>query len=458
MKKSLKQLRHLLDSKQVSAVELTQECLKRINDNPNSNAYITVTEDEALSNAKAAQEIIDSGEAKPLTGIPAAVKDNICTSGIKTTCGSKMLEEFTPFYDARVITQLKKQNYVLLGKTNMDEFAMGNSNRTSYFGSVPNPHDGERVAGGSSGGSASAVVSGACAYALGTDTRGSIRQPAAHCGITGLKPTYDLISRQGVAAFSGSLDTVGFLTNSAEDCAFLISALAYVCGTMWDALSDMKGIKIAVVKEFFPDDLDSSVKQAVMNTVTELEKAGAVVVETSVPTLEYAAAASFVISSAEGVTAMSRYDGVKYGLRGEGYTYDEQIRDSRTRGFGMEVKRRLMLGNYTLIGENYNEFFRKSLAIKQQLCREFDEVLDNADVIISPTTASTAFKTDEVINPAKLYSSAMYSVPANMTGLPCVSSPCNKAGMPVGVSVTGRKFDELRILQIADYIEKAVSV
>jgi len=456
-KKSLKQLREMLDTKQISAVELTQEYLKNVKANESLNAFITLTEEEAVRNAKAAQAVIDSGEAKALTGIPAAVKDNICTADIKTTCGSKMLESFTPFYDAEVIAQLKSQNYVLIGKTNMDEFAMGNSNRTSVFGAVKNPRDNERVPGGSSGGSAAAVAADMCAFALGTDTRGSIRHPASFCGIAGLKPTYDLLSRHGIAAFSGSLDVVGPFAKSAEDCGVIMNSLTDK-GEDYTALinQDVSGLKIAIPAELFNDDISDEMKTAVMDTAKRLEAAGAVLINVSIPEINYSTSASLIIGAAECVTAMARFDGIKYGLKGNGATYDERIRDSRTQGFGMEVKRRIMLGNYVLSGDNMSTYFRKSLAIKQQLTLKFNELFTKVDAVISPSANSTAFKLDEIIDPAKLYSYALLAAPANMTGLPCVNVPCGKTNsLPAGISITGKKYGEARILQIADYIERS---
>ncbi|MCL2071012.1 MAG: Asp-tRNA(Asn)/Glu-tRNA(Gln) amidotransferase subunit GatA [Oscillospiraceae bacterium] len=454
---SLKQLRKSLDDKQISTRELALLYLERIKNN-SDNAYISVTEEEALNNADFAQKIIDSGESSALTGIPCSIKDNICVAGIKTTCGSKMLEEFVPFYDAELIRTLKSQGYVLTGKTNMDEFAMGNSNRTSAFGNVSNPHDSKRVSGGSSGGSAAAVAAELCAYSIGTDTGGSIRQPAAHCGITGLKSTYGRISRQGVTAFAGSFDTVGALAKSAEDCAVVMESL---CNneSFGDKLGcDIKGVKIALIKELFTEAVEVNVKSAVMDTVELLRSRGAEIIEVSIPVLQYAAPAYFALASAEGVSALSRFDGVRYGLKGNGAVYDEQLRDSRTRGFGEEVKRRIMLGNFVLSGDNMDNYFRKALAVKQQIIREYDEIFTKADAVVSPTSMRTAFSLDEPSDFVKIYSSTLYTVPANLAGLPSVSTPCGKdkaTNLPIGVSITGKRFDESTILQIADFLEKA---
>jgi len=461
---TIKQLRKALDDRQISVRELTLEYLKRsLESQAQHNAYTSITEEAALKDADFAQKIIDEGNSTALTGIPCAVKDNICTAEIKTTCGSRMLESFTPFYDAEVVKNLKAQGSVLVGKANMDEFAMGNSNRTSAFGNVPNPYDTERVAGGSSGGGAAAVALDLCVYSIGTDTGGSIRQPAAHCGVTGLKPTYGRISRLGVAAFSGSFDTVGPLAKSAEDCGTIMNALCTnASGDEFTAKigRDIKGVKIALVKQLLTDSVEPNVKDAVMSAAQFLQSQGAEVFEVSMPVLPYAAPAYFALSCAEAVSALSRFDGVKYGLKGEGSTYDEQLRDSRTRGFGDEVKRRIMLGNFVLSGDNMDSYFRKALAIKQQLVREFDEVFAKADVVISPTSMRTAFRIDEPSDYVKIYSSTLYTVPMNLAGLPCVSTPCNistnfnKENMPIGLSITGKKFDEATILQVADCIDR----
>jgi len=461
MEYSLKQLRKLLDDKKIGARELTEKYLKRAK-SYRGNAFISITEEEAFANAETAQKIINSGKSEALTGIPCSIKDNISITDIKTTCGSKMLEKFTPFYDAELIKILKSQGYVLIGKTNLDEFAMGNSNRTSNFGNVANPYDAERVAGGSSGGSAVAVAADLCAYSIGTDTGGSVRQPSAHCGITGLKPTYGRISRYGVTAFSGSFDTVGPMAKSAEDCAIVLGAL---CGNIDENFDckigqSVKGLKIALVKELFTESVNKNVRNAVIAAVDFLKSQGAEVVEVSMPVLGLAAPAYFAISSAEAASALARFDGVKYGLQGDGTTYDEQLRDSRTRGFGDEVKRRVLLGNFVLSGENIDTYFRKALSVKQRVKADFDELFRKADVVISPTSMRTAFDISEPSDFVKIYSSTLYTVPANLAGLPSISTPCNistkysRENMPIGMSIMGRKFDEATILQVADCVER----
>ena len=458
---TLKQLRKALDDKKIGARELALQYLERAEKDTN-NVYISITREEALENADIAQKIIDSGQATILTGIPCSVKDNICVagaSGIRATCGSRMLENFVPFYDAEVIRALKAQGYVLLGKANMDEFAMGNSNRTSAFGKVYNPCNADCVPGGSSGGGAAAVAADLCVYSIGTDTGGSIRQPAAHCGVVGFKPTYGRISRVGVVEFAGSFDTVGPIAKTVEDCALIADALcpdksgSFGAGLEGEACN-IKGAKIALVKELFTDSVEANVKTAIVETVELLKGLGAEVIEASMPSLQYAAPAYFALSAAEGVSALSRFDGVKYGLKGNGASYDEQLRDSRTRGFGDEVKRRIMLGNFVLSGENMEDYFRKALAVKQQIMCEYDEVFSKADVVVSPTSMRTAFAIDEPSDYVKIYSSTLYTVPANLAGLPSVSVPCNTTGMPVGLSITGRKFDEAGVLKIAGCVER----
>ncbi|MDR0223183.1 MAG: Asp-tRNA(Asn)/Glu-tRNA(Gln) amidotransferase subunit GatA [Oscillospiraceae bacterium] len=461
IKLTLKQLRAALDKRLIGAGELTREYLNRAKTlNPELNAFISVTEEEALANAETAQKIINSGESRALTGIPAAIKDNICTDGIKTTCGSKMLENFTPSRDAEVVKLLKEQGYALIGKTNLDEFAMGKSNETSAFGAVRNPIAPERVPGGSSGGSAAAVASSCCAFALGTDTGASIRQPASFCGITGLKPTYGRISRTGITEFSKSFDVVGPLAKRAEDCGVVVDALLGGSRGSCSAKigKGVSGLTVATPKELFSDDVNGEIREAVLNAAKALEKNGVKLTEVSIPSLSYVVAAFLIISCAEAVSALSRFDGEEYGLRGSGGARDERIRDSRTRGFGDEVKRRLMLGGIML--SDGGVYFQKALAVKRRLIREFNGVFEKADAIVSPTFPRTAFKIGEKIDLMKNYSSSMYTAFANITGLPCVSVPCgkDKDGLPIGMSITGREFDEARILQIADFLERETGV
>lgn len=469
-KQTLGSLREMLDTKQISVAELCKEYLDSIKaKNPDVLGYITVTEDEALKNAEKAQEVIDKGEAKALTGIPLAVKDNICTDGIRTTCASKMLENFVPPYDANVIEKLKAEDYVLLGKTSMDEFAMGGSTQTSAFAKAKNPFDLTRVPGGSSGGSAAVVSAGIAPAALGSDTGGSIRQPASFCGVTGLKPTYGRVSRYGLVAFASSLDQIGPIANNAVDCGTILNV---ICGKdSRDATSankpaedfnakvgkDIKGMKIALPKEFFADSTDDDVKSAVLAAAKKYEEMGATLVDCSMKSLKYAVAAYYLVASAEAASNLSRFDGIKYGLRGEGRTFDEMIRDSRTRGFGDEVKRRILLGNYALSSGYYDAYYLKALALKQQIIKEYNEIFENADVILTPTAPTVAYKIgQQETDPVKMYLADICTVTVNIASLPAISVPCgyNADGMPIGMSLVGRKWDEATLIQVADAFEK----
>lgn len=469
-KQTLGSLREMLDTKQISAVELCKEYSDSIKaKNPDVLGYITVTDDEALKNAEKAQEIIDKGEAKALTGIPLAIKDNICTDGIRTTCASKMLENFVPPYDANVIEKLKAENYVLLGKTSMDEFAMGGSTQTSAFAKTRNPFDLTRVPGGSSGGSAAVVSAGIAPAALGSDTGGSIRQPASFCGVTGLKPTYGRVSRYGLVAFASSLDQIGPIANNAVDCGTILNV---ICGKdSRDATSankpaedfnakvgkDIRGMKIALPKEFFADSTDDEVKSAVLAAAKKYEEMGATLVDCSMKSLKYAVSAYYLVASAEAASNLSRFDGIKYGLRGQGRTFDEMIRDSRTRGFGDEVKRRILLGNYALSSGYYDAYYLKALALKQQIIKEYNEIFENADVILTPTAPTVAYKIGEQeTDPVKMYLADICTVTVNIASLPAISVPCgyNADGMPIGMSLVGRKWDEATLIQTADAFEK----
>lgn len=463
-------LRRMLDAKEISAAELCGEYFKNIEKIDGSLlSYITVTKDAAMKAAEAAQKQIDEGKATALTGIPLAIKDNICTQGVRTTCSSRMLHNFVPPYNATVIERLNQQGYVLLGKTSMDEFAMGGSNQTSAFAKTRNPYDIERVPGGSSGGSAAAVSASLAPAALGSDTGGSIRQPASFCGVTGIKPTYGRVSRYGLVAFASSLDQIGPIANGAYDCAAILNA---ICGSdPHDATSarvsvpdftekleqPISGMKIAMPKEFFSDDIDEEVRQAVLNAAKALEKQGAVLVDCSMPSLKYAIPAYYLIACAEAASNLSRFDGIKYGYRGEGATFDELIRDSRTNGFGEEVKRRILLGNYALSSGYYDAYYKKALALKQEIIKEYNQMLDVADVILTPTAPTTAYKIGaQDHDPVKMYLADICTVTVNIAGLPAASTTCgyDKDGMPIGMSIVGRHFDEQTVLQVANAHER----
>lgn len=463
-------LRKMLDSKEISATELADKYISEIEKNDNKiNAFITVTRDNAKKAAEEAQKRIDSGNASILTGIPVAVKDNMCTDGIKTTCSSKMLENFIPPYNATVIERLNAENAVLIGKTSMDEFAMGGSNQTSAFAKTKNPFNTECVPGGSSGGSAAAVSASFAPVALGSDTGGSIRQPASFCGVTGIKPTYGRVSRYGLVAFASSLDQIGPIAKNARDCGYILNAISGF--DAHDATSknvpvpdfneklgvSVKGMKIALPKEFYGEAIDSEVKTAVINAAKEYEKQGAILIDCQMPSLKYAVPAYYLIACAEAASNLSRFDGIKYGLRGEGRNYEEMIRDSRSKGFGDEVKRRILLGNYALSSGYFDAYYRKACALKQQIISEYNAIFDKADVILTPTAPAVAYKIGAQDNdPVKMYTADICTVTVNIAGLPAINTTCgyNNDNMPIGFSLIGKKFDEATLLQAADAFEQ----
>lgn len=472
-KTTLKMLREMLDSKAVSVKELYGECYKGIDKGEEGiGAFISLTPEQAEKDAERAQKRIDEGKADFLTGIPLAIKDNICTDGIRTTCASKMLEDFVPPYDATVIEKLKGQDYVLIGKTNMDEFAMGGATQTSYFKRTHNPKNTDCVPGGSSGGSAAAVSAGFVPAALGSDTGGSIRQPASFCGVTGIKPTYGRVSRYGLVAFGSSLDQIGPIANTAADCGEILNVISG--HDVKDATSarlpsedfnaklgqSVKGIKIALPKEFYGEAVDGEVKDAVMSAAKVLEEQGAVLVDCEMPSLKYGIPAYYLIACAEAASNLSRYDGIKYGLRGQGKNYREMILDSRNRGFGDEVKRRILLGNYALSSGYFDAYYRKACALRQRIIAEYNAIFDKADVVLTPTAPSVAYKIgSNDTDPVKMYTADILTVPVNIAGLPGISVNCGSSGegLPIGMSIVGKKFDEGTLLQLADAFEREYS-
>lgn len=472
-KTTLKALRNMLDTKAVSVKELYEECYSCIDKSEDKiGAFISLTRESAEESAQIAQKRIDEGKADFLTGIPLAIKDNICTDGIKTTCASKMLEDFVPPYDATVIEKLKAQDYVLIGKTNMDEFAMGGATQTSYFKRTHNPKNTDCVPGGSSGGSAAAVSAGFVPAALGSDTGGSIRQPASFCGVTGIKPTYGRVSRYGLVAFGSSLDQIGPIANTAADCGEILNVISG--HDVMDATSarlpsenfnaklgqSIKDIKIALPKEFYGEAVEDEVKEAVIKAAKELEKQGAVLVDCEMPSLKYGVPAYYLIACAEAASNLSRYDGIKYGLRGEGKNYREMILDSRNRGFGDEVKRRILLGNYALSSGYFDAYYRKACALRQRIIAEYNSIFEEADVVLTPTAPSAAYKIgSQDADPVKMYTADILTVPVNIAGLPGISATCgkDKNSMPIGMSIVGKKFDEATLLQLADAYEHEVS-
>lgn len=468
---NLQELRNALDEKSISAVELTQEYLKKIeNVDSKINSYITVCQESAIEDAKRAQAAIDAGQAGAFTGIPLSVKDNICTKGVKTTCASKMLADFVPVYDATTVEKLKNDNFVMLGKTNMDEFAMGGSSQTSYFGGVKNPYDINRVTGGSSGGAAASVAAGLCAAALGSDTGGSVRQPASFCGVTGLKPTYGAVSRWGLIAFASSLDQIGVIANSAFDTGYVLNGIyghdANDATSSKNAEggytslvgSDISKLKIALPKEFFGEGIADDVKRAVLSAAEYYKSLGCELVECSLPSLEYAVSAYYLISSAEAASNLSRFDGIKYGYRsGLGEDFNDLIKNSRREGFGDEVKRRIMLGNYALCSGYYDAYYKNATRIRTQLRREYADIFEKCDVILTPTAPTTAYKIGQQENdPVKMYLADICTVTVNIAGLPAISTTCgyDRDHMPIGMSLIGKAFDEKTIIAVCDRFER----
>ena len=464
---TLRDLSAALLRKDVSAVELASMYFQRIADDA-SNSFITVCEEQALANAQQADAAIAAGENASLTGLPIAHKDIFCTEGVRTTCASKMLAGFVAPYDATVVAKLKAAGAVTLGKTNMDEFAMGSSNETSYFGAVANPWDEARVPGGSSGGSAAAVAAGLVPAATGTDTGGSIRQPAAFCGISGLKPTYGRVSRYGMVAFASSLDQGGPMARSAADLRLMLSEMeghdaldstsANVAATARKAQNPP--MAIGLPQEYW-QDLDGDMAKALTAAVAVIERFGHQCREMSLPHTEYAVPAYYVIAGAEASTNLSRYDGVRYGHRAADVTSLEDLyRRSRSEGFGAEVKRRILTGTYTLSVGYYDAYYRKAQRLRRLIRQDFLQAFEEVDVILAPTTPSTAFERRTVggsnaDDPTTMYRQDVFTVPASLAGLPALSIPCGMVGgMPVGLQLIGAHFDEDRLLSLADAFQR----
>ena len=461
---SLKSLSQMLAKKEVSSVEMTQTFLARIKQyNPSINAYITVDEDKSIQQAKAADTMIATGKAQPLTGIPFAQKDIFCAKEWKTTCGSRMLENFIAPYDAHVIQQFNEVGAVNLGKTNMDEFAMGSSNETSYFGGVKNPWDKERVPGGSSGGSAAAIAARLCPAATGTDTGGSIRQPASLCGFTGLKPTYGLVSRYGMIAFASSLDQAGPMAKSAEDCALMMNVMAGFDERDSTSLNHPKedylrelnkplaGLKIGLPKEYFAEGLDANVEQVVQDAIAEYKKLGAEFVDISLPNASLSIPVYYVLAPAEASSNLSRYDGVRYGHRAAEYgDLMDMYMKSRAEGFGDEVKRRILIGTYVLSAGYYDAYYLKAQQIRHLIADDFKAAFKQCDMIMGPTVPSTAFKIGEKTgDPVSMYLQDIYTIATNLAGLPGMSIPAGFSnGLPVGLQIIGNYFDEARMLNV----------
>ncbi|WP_346356269.1 Asp-tRNA(Asn)/Glu-tRNA(Gln) amidotransferase subunit GatA [Azotosporobacter soli] len=462
---TIEALHAALSNKQISAEELTQDVLKRIDAVEASvKAYLTLTPEIALEQARAVDAKIKRGDAiSPLAGIPGAIKDNICTKGTRTSCASKILDKFVPPYDATVIEKLAAQDAVMVGKANMDEFAMGGSTENSGYHPTHNPWDLAAVPGGSSGGSAAAVAAGEAVWALGSDTGGSIRQPAAYCGTVGLKPTYGRVSRYGLVAYASSLDQIGPITRTVTDSALVMNAIcgydakdstsiAADCPDYTKALTrDIKGLKIGLPKEYFVSGMDADVEKAIYQAIDQLVALGAEYKEVSMPHTQYALSAYYMIAPAEASSNLARYDGVSYGYRGEGNDIVSMYKTTRSEAFGDEVKRRIMLGTYALSSGYYDAYYLRALKVRSLVKRDFDRAFADVDVLVTPTAPTTAFKLGEKSSdPLAMYLQDVCTIPVNLAGVPAISLPCGFAGgMPVGMQIIGKPLGEETILRAA---------
>jgi aspartyl-tRNA(Asn)/glutamyl-tRNA(Gln) amidotransferase subunit A len=468
------EIRNLIERKEISASEVAQSCLEKIEaENPKLNAFISILEKEAKESAKRVDEKVNKNEPLGLlAGIPIAIKDNICFKECLTTCGSKILSNFVSPYDAFVVKKLKQEDAIIVGKTNLDEFAMGSSNENSFFGPVRNPYDLERIPGGSSGGSACAVASNLVFMALGSDTGGSVRQPASLCGIVGLKPTYGRVSRYGLVAFASSLDQISPFARNAKDCALILSAIAgkddcdstSLPGEKLDYTKfleeESKEIKIGLPKECFDQGLDPEVRNSVLNGVKLLENQGMKIEEVSLPHSDKAIACYYIICMAEASSNLARYDGVKYGFRAEEFSsLFDMYQDTRSQGFGDEVKRRIILGTYVLSAGYYEAYYGKAQKVRTFICRDFEEAFKKVDVVITPTAPTPAFKLGEKSSdPLTMYLSDIYTVTANLAGIPAISVPCgfSKNGLPIGLQIMGKPLSEGLILNVAYKLEQSL--
>ena len=471
---TIAQAQHLLRARELSAAELTRSCLDRISAiDSRLNSFITICEEQAMAQAHDADRRLAQGDAPALCGIPLAIKDIYATRGVRTTCASKILENFVPTYDATAVARLRGEGAIFLGKANLDEFAMGSSTENSAFGPTRNPYDLDRVAGGSSGGSASAVAADECLGSLGTDTGGSIREPAAFCGVVGIKPTYSRVSRFGVIAYASSLDQVGPFGKTVRDAAILLHSVAgadpadSTCSTRpvpdyEGALSgDVKGLRIGVPKEFFVEGMQPEVEEAVRAALKHLESMGAETIEVSLPHTEYAIAAYYLIATAEASANLERYDGIRYGLRVDSDNLLELYRRSRARGFGAEVKRRIMLGTFALSTGYYDAYYLKAQKVRTLIKRDFEQAFERCDLIVTPTAPTTAFKLGEKMSdPLQMYLSDIFTISVNLAGLPGMAMPCgyDSRAMPIGLQLIGPAFGEEVILRAGDALERSGAV
>ena len=472
---SITDLQKKLHSREISAVEATTSILDRIEKvDTTINAYITLDRDRALTQAAEADQKLAAGNCGPLCGIPIAVKDVLCTEGTRTTCGSKILENFIPPYDATVVEKLKNAGAVILGKVSMDEFAMGSANENCAYGTPKNPWDTSRICGGSSGGSAAAVAADECIASLGSDTGGSIRQPASHCGVVGLKPTYGRVSRFGLVAFASSLDQIGPLTKNVSDCAIMLNSL---CGhdpkdstslkeevpDFTAALTDgLAGMTIGIPEEYFVEGLDPEVEKAVKNGIATLEAAGAKTVSVSLPHTKYGVAAYYLIAPAEASSNLARFDGVRYGHRDTtAETLQEMYCQSRSQGFGSEVKRRIIIGTYALSSGNYDAYNKKASQVRTLIINDYKQAFSQCDLLASPVTPTPAWAIgDKSDDPLSAYLSDALTIPNNLAGLPGMSVPCgfSKAGLPIGLQLQGPHFAEANLLRAAFNLEQRLGL
>ncbi|SHI51267.1 Asp-tRNA(Asn)/Glu-tRNA(Gln) amidotransferase subunit GatA [Clostridium intestinale] len=471
------EIRESIIARRFTAVDVVTALFDRIKEvEPKVQAYITLCEEKALERAKEIDKKIAAGEpVGRLAGVPIAIKDNICTDGTLTTCASKMLGDFVPPYDATVIKKLLKEDAIIIGKTNMDEFAMGSSTENSSFKTTKNPWDLTRVPGGSSGGSAAVVAAGLSPISLGSDTGGSIRQPAAFCGVVGFKPTYGIVSRFGLIAFGSSLDQIGPFSKSVTDAALTLEVIqgedsldstsykGEIKGDYLSTLADgVKGMKIGVPKEFFQSSLDEEISDSIKQSIQVLKDLGAEVSEMSLPITEEGLSAYYIISSAEASSNLARFDGVRYGYRPEEFSnIDDLMVKSRTEAFGKEVKRRIMLGTYALSSGYYDAYYNRAHKLKKKIKEEFKKAFDEYDVILSPTTPTVAFKCGEKSeDPLSMYLADIYTVNANLAGIPAISIPCalSKEGLPIGLQILGPHFGEEKILKTAYALEQELKV
>lgn len=466
------ELKEKLEKKEITIGEITKAYVERIIEKEKDvQAFVTNFTDTAIQKAKDIENKVQNGEIKSnLAGIPIGIKDNICIEGTKTTCASKMLENFTAPYNATVIDNINKEDMIYLGKLNMDEFAMGASTEYSYFKKTKNPWNLNKVPGGSSGGSAAAVAAGMVPWALGSDTGGSIRQPASFCGVVGLKPTYGLVSRYGMVAFASSLDQIGPITKDVEDSALLLNIISGY--DKKDSTSeniekkdytrylknDVKGLKIGIPKEYFSDGINQEVKESLEKAINKYKELGAVIEECSIDVAKYALASYYIIACAEASSNLSRFDGIRYGYRTENFENLKDIyRNSRSEGFGSEVKRRIILGTYVLSSGYYEAYYKKAQQVRTLVKNEFKEIFEKYDVILTPTSPTTAFDIGtRSSNPLEMYLADICTVSVNIAGLPAISVPCglDSEGMPIGMQLIGNYFDEEKILQVAYTYEK----